>query len=199
MLMSTIPDPRERPGASAKRDVILEPNFDRPSKPIADFAARPDFPQCAYGEFVDMGGYAGVVVEIVNQSMKVRSPEGATQSFNIHVLRRLYAPPPPEPQPFETGRTERPLVPATPEIETPALPPKREVITEANFDRSPKPISSVAGRHDFPKCALGELVEIAGYIGVVVEIAKESLKVKSPQGIIRSYGVSTLRKLYGQR
>jgi hypothetical protein len=196
--MPTIPDPRERPSASGKRDVINEPNFDRPVKPIAEFAARSDFPQCAHGEFVDIGGYAGVVVEIVNQSMKVRSPEGATRSFNMHALRRLYVAPP-EPQPFETSRTELPAVPTAPESETPKLPPKKEVITETNFDRSPRPITAVAGRPDFPKCALGELVEIAGYIGVVVEIANESLKVKSPQGIIRSYGVSSLRKLYGQR
>jgi hypothetical protein len=198
MIMSTIPDPRERPSASGKRDVINEPNFDRPSKPIAEFVARSDFPQCAYGEFVDIGGYAGVVVEIVNQSVKVRSPEGATQSFNMHALRRLYAPPP-EPQPSEAPRPELPATSRAPESETPALPPKREVIAEANFDRPPRPITAVAGRADFPKCALGEMVEIAGYAGVVIEIANESLKVKSPQGIIRSYGVSTLRKLYGQR
>src|SRR5256885_15578959 len=74
------------------KDTMTEPNFDRPPRAIAEFAGRPDFPQSTVGEFLDIGGYTGVVVEIVRDSIKVRSPEGATQRFNYHTLRRLYGP-----------------------------------------------------------------------------------------------------------
>ena len=51
------------------------------------------FPKCAFGEYVDIRGYAGVVVEIVNQSLKVRSPEGSIRSYNATGLRKLFGVP----------------------------------------------------------------------------------------------------------
>src|SRR5688572_14385670 len=71
---------------------MKELNFDKPLRPIAEFAAMDDFPKSALGEFVDIGGYIGVVVEIISNSIKVRSPEGTTQRFNYHTLRKLYGP-----------------------------------------------------------------------------------------------------------
>jgi hypothetical protein len=60
--------------------------------PIAEFAGLADFPECALGQLIDIGGFSGVLVNIVNQSIKVRSAEGRTQSFNTYRLRVLYGP-----------------------------------------------------------------------------------------------------------
>jgi hypothetical protein len=198
----TVPDnSRDKPGSAGKRPVTSEPEFAGEPKPIGEFAARPDFPQCARGEFVDIGGYTGVVIEVTNQSMRVRSAERITQSFNIHVLRRLYSP---RQQPEPENRTESEPSPspvetekAPPEISKPT--PERDVITQPDFTKALAPISRFAGRSDFPRCALGEFVDIAGFSGVVIEIVNQSLKVKTPQGLTRSYGVGTLRTLYGRR
>ena len=58
----TVPDETiETPAPAETESVILAPNFDRPLTPIADLVASPDFPQCALGEFVNIGGYTGVV------------------------------------------------------------------------------------------------------------------------------------------
>ncbi len=176
--------------------MIAEPNFDGPLKPIAEFVTRPDFPQCLLGEHVDIGGYTGVVVEIVNQSIKVRSPESTTKSFNMHGLRRLYAPAI-RSEAVEVDRPEPRRASADESAET-APAPIHEVITEPDFDRDVKAIRVFASRSDFPKCAFGEYVEIRGYAGVVVEIVNQSLKVRSPEGSIRSYNATGLRKLFGQ-
>jgi hypothetical protein len=182
---------------SLERKVMTEPNFDRPVRPIAEFTARPDFPQSVLGELVDIGGYTGVVVEIVSNSIRVRSPEGATQRFNYHTLRRLYAPRV-EAEPLtpsriapEAGIAERATVPSIASTE-------RREIEEPNFDRKARPIRELAGRPDFPQCAYGELVEIGDYTGVVVAIVNQSLKVRSPQGTSRKYNADILRKLYGK-
>ena len=189
--------PTGAPTSSPKREVISEPNFAPPPKPIAKFAGRPDFPQCAYGEFVDIGGYAGVVVEIVNNSIKVRDPEGITQSFNFHRLRTLYSPAP---------RPETDLLRATGDRVTPvdepagtAPPaPNRQFIAEPDFDVPLQPIADFVRRLDFPGCAFGRHVDIGGYSGVVVEIVKQSLKVRSPAGVTRSYNAGALVRLYRQ-
>lgn len=190
-------DSSERTNPAGGRTAITDTKFERSVRPIAEFVGRPDFPNCAYGEFVDIGGYAGVVIEVTNKSIRVRSPEETTQSFNIHVLRRLYSPRP-EPEAEAPGRILQ-LPPSVAEADIVAkAPPERLVITEPDFNRPARPITALAGRLDFPKCAFGEFVAIADFSGVIIEIANESLRVKSPHGIIRSYGVSTLRKLYGQ-
>src|SRR5437899_11886262 len=82
---------REVPISAGDKLSIPQP-ADRPILPIAELINRPEFPQCAIGEHVDIGGYTGVVAEIVNQSIKVRSPEGAIRGFNVHALRKLYGP-----------------------------------------------------------------------------------------------------------
>jgi hypothetical protein len=176
---------------------MTEPNFDRPLRPIAEFAAMNDFPQSALGEFVDIGGYTGVVVEIVSNSIKVRSREGTTQRFNYHTLRRLYRPRiAPEPEvPLETARTPSGSQSAT---DAPSASPEQREIEDPNFDREVKSIRDLAGRPDFPRCAFGVLVEIGDYTGVVVAIVNQSLKVRSRQGTSRKYNAEILRKLYGK-
>ena len=174
---------------------MMELNFDKPLRPIAEFAAMADFPRSALGEFVDIGGYTGIVVEIIGSSIRVRSQEGTSQRFNYHTLRRLYGPrvePEPEPPvPIETAR------PSSADLGMPEAPEQKE-IEDPNFDREVKPIRDLAGRPDFPKCTFGELVEIGDYTGVVVAIQKQSLKVRSRQGTSRKYNAEILRKLYGK-
>ena len=94
MKSSTAPDITRTPPTPSGRRAVTELNFDSPPRPIAEFAGRPDFPECALGEHIDIGGYAGVLVEIVNHSIKVKSPEGIMQSFNFPRLRQIYGPDP---------------------------------------------------------------------------------------------------------
>ena len=68
----------------------LEPNFNAPLVPVESLVHRPDFPACALGMFVELAGYAGVVVELVGRSLKIRSREGATRSYNADGLRKIY-------------------------------------------------------------------------------------------------------------
>jgi hypothetical protein len=70
--------------------VIEEPDFSTPVKPITEFAGRPDFPKCIYGAHIEVGGFVGVVVEIVKQSIKFRSEDGLSRNYNAEGLRRLY-------------------------------------------------------------------------------------------------------------
>ena len=196
MSSTTVPGhPTGAPASTQKREAISELNFVSPPRPISEFAGRPDFPQCALGTFIDIGGYAGIVVDIVNNSIKVRDPEGTTQSFNFHRLRTLYGP-----------RLETELLRATGDrvrtadepTETAPPPPKREFIPEPDFNVPLQPISDFVRRLDFPGCAFGRHVDIGGYTGVVVEIVKQSLKVRSPAGVTRSYNAGALVRLYGQ-
>jgi hypothetical protein len=82
---STAPTP-----PAPKRELITDPNFDQPIKGIREFTSRPDYPKCTLGAHVEINGYTGVVVEIVNRSLKVRSPQEITRSYNADVLRKLY-------------------------------------------------------------------------------------------------------------
>ena len=166
-------------------------------KPIAEFAGRADFPRCAVGEFVDIGGFAGILVEIVNQSIKVKSSEGITQSFNFNRIRTIYGPAQ-RPEPMEVSPVRERSKPVEKEVASAPPAPKREFIEEPDFSAPVKPITEFAGRADFPKCVYGAHIEIAGYPGVVVEIVNQSVKVRSVQGVTRSYNAPGLRKLYGQ-
>src|SRR5436190_9229103 len=129
---------------------IIEVNRDKPLKPIAELVSRPDFPESAVGEFVDIGGYTGEVVGIVHNAIRVKAPEGATRGFNIHVLRKLYGPrleePPPPPL---SAPAEEPD-----QAETQAAAPPQ--IAEPNFEQEVKLISHLVSRADFPECALGQ-------------------------------------------
>ncbi|MBA4150037.1 MAG: hypothetical protein H0X66_18150 [Verrucomicrobia bacterium] len=172
-----------------------------PATPISDFVARADFPDCARGALVNIGGYTGLVVDIVGNSLKVRSDDETTMSFNCHVLRRLYAPREelkprvPESETDRKPESRRKTAKST-EVEPEPEPPKRNIITEPNFDLPIKPIRDFTGREDFPQCTFGVHVDIGDYKGVVVEIVKGSLKVRSPEEVIRSYNSQVLRKLY---
>lgn len=178
--------------------VITEPNFSGTPQPLGELTGLADFPKCALGAYIDIRGFAGVVVEIVNQSIKVRSPEGITQRFNVSRLKTLYAPPDrPDPVPT-TPNIDRPKLDAAPEPAPPkpAAPP-RVYIADPDFTAPVRPINDYAGQPDFPRCAYGKHVDLLGYKGVVVEIVKGSLKIQSPTGTTRSYNGEALRKLYG--
>lgn len=186
-----------------KRVVVTEPDYSQPPRPIAEFAGRADFPKCALGEYLDIAGYAGVLVEIVNQSIRVKSPEGILQNFNIQRLRTIHAPVV-RPEPLPTPMAVEPPVkkptkakPAAAAEEVEEAPP-REYIAEPDYAQPIKPIRAFAGQADFPKCAYGAYVDIAGFSGVVVEIVKQSIKVLPQDGTTRSFNTAVLRKLYGQ-
>ena len=180
--------------AAEKPEVNVQPDLDAPFKPISDFVMRPDFPECALGERVDIGGYTGVVVAVVKKSLKVRSPEGVTRSFNSYGLQRIYAPPS-EPAPAPLGPSTVPIL-SSEEI-PPSKGPPRQVIDEPNFKQPVVPIGKLVTHPSFPQCAFGQQVDIGGYTGVVVEIIKQSLKVRSHEGRSRNYNGAVLRKLYG--
>src|SRR5262249_4755769 len=149
----------------------------RPAKAIGELLMNPGFPKSALGELVDIGGYVGTIIDVVNQSLKVRSPEGVTKSFNAGGLRQLYGPRGlPEPYP-QSSEAPVPEVRREPVSKPVVLPPKKEIIAEPDFSKPVKKIADLVRLSDYPKSALGEHVEIAGFTGVVVEIVNRSLRV----------------------
>ena len=159
----------------------------------------PDFPQCILGRAVEIRGQVGIVVGIRNNSIKLRSPDGGTQSFNALRLRTLYAPM----VRAELGptRSDSARVGPGPQPEEEAVaspPPARERIEEPDFSAPVRAIAELARQPDFPRCALGQHVDIDGIQGVVVEIVKGSLKVRLPEGTSRSYNAMILQKLHGR-
>ena len=200
MQSPTTPEPAtEATPAAPARMVITEPDFSGTAQPIGELAGRADFPQCALGAYIDIQGFAGVVVEIVGQSIKVRPPEGITQRFNANRLRTLHAPPV-RPEPVATPLSvESPAPVASPEpAQDSPETPKRVYISDPDFASPVRVINDYASQADFPKCAYGKHVDILGYTGVVVEIVKGSLRIQSPSGITRSYNAEVLRKVYGK-
>ena len=199
MQSSSTPDPvNEATSPTPPPRVISEPNFAGAPQPIDDFAGRADFPQCALGAYIDIQGFAGVVVEIVKESIRVRSPEGITQRFNANRLKTLYAPPiRPEPAVSPDADRPKPYAASEPDEAKPS-PPPRDYIANPDFAAPIRPINDYAGQPDFPKSAYGKHVDIQGYTGVVVEFVKGSLKIQSPSGITRSYNAEILKKLYGK-
>jgi hypothetical protein len=164
-------------------------NPDKTFRPIADLLLRPDFPEGIVGEFVDIRGYAGEVVAVAHNSIRVKTPDGVTRGFNVHVLRKLYGPRPEEPAP----------PPPSPAVEEPAPAPAPQQIENPNFDQEVKLISHFVSQRDFPQCTLGQHVDIRGYQGVVVQIADHSLIVRARDGASRRYNADVLRKLHGGR
>lgn len=200
MQLPTTPDPTNKaPSPAPTQRVIAEPDFAGAPQPIDDFAGRADFPQCALGAYIDIQGFAGVVVEIVKDSIRVRPPQGMTQRFNANRLKTLYAPPlRPEPVAMAPDTDHR-GTDATPESgPAGASETTREYIADPDFTAPVRPIRFYAGQPDFPRCAYGKHVDIQGYTGVVVEFVKGSLKIQSPAGLTRSYNAEVLRKLYGK-
>ena len=185
---SRVFEPRAQPGAEISPP---PPAGERRVYPITDLLLRPDFPQSALGEDVDIGGFSGTIVEIVRHSIRVRPREGATMGYNVNVLRKLYGPRPPE----EDAKANDPAEVAT--VAPP--PPPREIIDNPQFTSSPKPIEEFVAQPGFPKCAYGQHLDFHGYDGVVVEIVNRSLKVRSQQGSTRSYNADGLARLYGKK
>ena len=182
--------------------VIAEPDYSGEPIPIGQFTERPDYPQCTLGAYVSIHGFTGVVVEIINQSLKVRSREGSSQRFNAYRLKTLFAPPDRTKPVSQTLSMERPKpAPAPKPVDDEPeedLTPARRIITNPDFDQPVRAIRGFATQADFPENVYGKHVDIPGYAGVVVEIAKGSLRVQSPTGTIRSYNVDALKKLYGR-
>ena len=176
------------------REPAVTPDFDTPLKPIADFVSRPDFPECVLGEHLDIGGYTGVVIAVVKQSIKVKSSEGALRSFKSYGLQRIYGRAPEIAPAVETP---------SPSFDVPKIPgeslkaaPVREIIEEPNFEQPVIAIAALLANPAFPKCAFGQHVEIGGYTGVVVELANQTLKVRSREGTSRNYNLVLLRNIY---
>lgn len=182
--------------------VIITPEFSGEPVPIGQFTERTDFPQCTLGAHVSIHGFAGVVVEIINQSLKVRSADGITQRFNAYRLKTLFAPPDrSKPGPIALSAEPPKLVaqpPPAPDDEPEPPAPVRRRIISPDFEQPVRAIRTFATQADFPECAFGKHVDIPGYAGVVVEIVKGSLRVQSPTGTLRSYNAEALKKLYGR-
>ena len=200
MQLPTTPDPTDKttPLTQIQR-VIAEPDFAGAPQPIDDFAGRADFPQCVLGAYIDIQGFAGVVVEIVKDSIRVRPPQGMTQRFNANRLKTLYAPSARPETVATTPGLDRSQADGAPEpsrAKPSALP--RDYIADPDFTAPVRPIRFYAGQPDFPKCAYGKHVDIRGYTGVVVEFVKGSLKIQSVDGITRSYNTEVLSKIYGK-
>jgi hypothetical protein len=198
----------------------IQPDFSTPAVPIGQFTERPDWPQCVLGLHVSIHGFEGVVIEVINHSIRVISAERITQRFNASRLKTLFAPMDrsrPEPPPVAEGRNpaavpepaataERPASAPSPArrsmapAPTPIAPPQpaTERITHPDFSAPVRAIRTYAGERDFPGCALGKHVDIRGYSGVVVEIEGGALKVQAPDGTFRSFVASNLRKVYGR-
>lgn len=199
------PEPNHEAAAPVAKRVITEPDFSGEPVPIGQWTERENFPQCALGAYVSIHGFAGVVVEIINQSIRVVSPEGKSQRFNAYRLKTLFAPPdcsrPASPPPLESPKplaAPRPTTTDDSGDEPAPVVPERVFIANPDFTQPVRAIRTFASQPDFPQCAYGKHVEIPGYAGVVVEIGKGSLKVRSEQGTTRSFNADALKRLYGR-
>ncbi len=200
------PEPNHEAAApAAAKRVITEPDFSGEPVPIGQWTERENFPQCALGAYVSIHGFAGVIVEIISQSIRVMAPDGKSQRFNAYRLKTLFAPPdrsrPSSPPPSESPKpvaAPRPAATEDAEDEAEPVVPERVFIAKPDFTQPVRAIRTFASQPDFPKCAYGKHVEIPGYAGVVVEIVKGSLKVRSEQGTTRSFNADALKRLYGR-
>src|SRR6476646_6281293 len=112
------------PDTTENTSTLPTPNSEKTARLIGEFAGQEDYPGCALGELVDIGGFTGVVHEIVGNSLKVRTSEGLSRSFNYHTLKKLYGPRRLDPEPI--FREEEP---------PPAAAPETREIPEPNFDQ----------------------------------------------------------------
>lgn len=166
--------------------------------PIGQLTERADWPQCALGVLVSIHGFEGLVVDILGQSIRVRSSDRITQRFNANRLKTLFAPPDRSPL-VSSYEPPKPVAPAPAETDEPEPElPKRAHIAKPDFTQEVRAIRTYAAENDFPQCAYGRHVDISGFSGVVVEIVKGSLKVQDQGGTLRSYNAVALRKLYGR-
>jgi hypothetical protein len=172
--------------------LVAEANFEAPIRPITELVLEEDYPKNLLGMHIDIGGYTGVVIQLQNQSFRVRSRSGSAQSFNANVLRRVYGP---AQKPKLVEASNRPTYKNPTPPPAPAAAP-REIIMNPDYTAPVLQIVEYISRNDFPQCTLGKHIEITGFTGVVVEIVKQSLKVKSVEGTTRSYNTMALRRLY---
>jgi len=192
-------DPENSESASAPQTRSMS-DENRPAKPIRDLLDDPDFPRSALSERVDIGGYIGEVVDVVKQSLKVKSADGVTKSFNANGLRRIYGRMvPPEPPPAfaepPRARPERFERSERSEPAPPPLPPPPPTI-EPDFEQPVRNITEFVARPDYPACLIGQHIDVGGYTGVVVQIINRSLKVRSRSETTRSYNADALKKLH---
>jgi hypothetical protein len=194
---TTVPENEATPPAPARTGAIV-PDFSGPAVPIGQLTELPDWPRCALGTHVSIHGFEGVVMEIINQSIRVVSADRISQRFNANRLKMLFAPPDRSwtPPPSESPKPVAPpeVAPDEPEAEL----PQRVYIAEPDFSEPIRAIRTYASEAEFPQCAYGKHVDISGYEGVVVEIVGGSLKVQALEGHIRSYNAVVLKKLYGR-
>ncbi|HYG33820.1 MAG TPA: hypothetical protein VEC99_03490 [Clostridia bacterium] len=177
--------------APESTSTVSQSKSDRPLRPISELISNPDFPKSALGEHVDIGGFTGVIVEIVKHSIRVRPQQGITMSYNINTLRKLYGP-----------RVEAEVSPMehTPsEAAAPAPAKPAEPTIEPDFTLPIQPIEQLVNEPDYPQFLLGKHLDLRGYEGVVVQIVNGSLKVRSREGATRSYNAASLRKLYAKK
>ena len=189
----------EKPAAEANK-------FDGTPRPITEVVVQPDFPKSALGEFVEIGGLTGIVIEIVNQSLKVKSKDGVVQSFNGNVLKKLYAPvlrPTPVAEPVRATESSYGAGRSVDRDEEDDNDNQDEVaevevvVSEAKYQTVARPIAEFITLADYPKCLLGEHIDIGGFTGVVVELADKSLKVKPRHGVSQRFNANVLKRVYG--
>lgn len=80
----------ETTAAAPSRKLSTPPDFSVAVKPIGEFAGRADWPHCAIGVHVSINGVEGVVVEVINQSIKLVSADRTIQRFNSGRLKTLF-------------------------------------------------------------------------------------------------------------
>ncbi|MDB6029927.1 MAG: hypothetical protein JWM16_265, partial [Verrucomicrobiales bacterium] len=107
------------------------------------------------------------------------------RSFNYHTLKKLYGPVV-HIGPAPSRKDEEP---------PPLAAPVSMEIPNPNFDQEVRSVSDFIKDSNFPKSTLGKLLEVNGYVGVVVEIQGQSMKVRSRNGTSRKYNGEALRKL----
>ena len=164
---------------------MTNPKPELPPTHISELVADPEFPGSAVGARVEIKGFIGVVAGVVNNSIKVRSAEGNTVSYNFHALRRLYG-------------TRIPLEPSLVKPPAPEPQPKGTVTLEPDFNARLVAIEALVLKSDFPDCALGLFIDLHGFTGVAVALVGCLLKVRSREGATRTYNVDGLRKIYAK-
>ena len=70
---------------------------------------------------------------------------------------------------------------------------------EPNSDFPCQLISELVADPDFPASAVGKNVDIKGFTGIIVEVVKNSIKVRPPEGNTVSYNFHVLRRIYAPR
>ncbi len=195
--MLTSPDSENTTAPETSRsatDAIPVPNFETPPRLISELVVDPNFPKSAVGLHVDIGGVTGIITEIVKNSVKLRTTEGQLMSFNAFTLAKIYAPAPrsePAPPPVD--------VPAAPVEDSEREEPEQEYLDAPDFTQPLQPMSDWVQREDFPQRAFGAHVDLGDYSGVVVQVVRQSLRILSQEGDLRSYNAAVLRKLHGGR